>query len=145
LLLLFAESLSFAILLFLIFAWLPVLFSHATVAKSPAGLEKLVLYCGAGIYEELVFRGFLLGLLMLAATGPLGMKKTPAAISAALLAALLFSLFHYLGPAGDRFSWATFLQRFCGGLYFSVLFVTRGFGVTAASHALYDMLVGLTS
>lgn len=82
---------------------------------------------------------------MLAATRLPGMKKTPASICAALLAALLFSLFHYLGPSGDRFSWATFLQRTWGGLYFSVLFVTRGFGVTAASHAFYDMLVSLTS
>ncbi len=145
LLVLFGESLGFALLLFLIFAWFPVLFSRAVASKNPGGLEKLVLYCGAGIYEELVFRGFLLGLLMLIATKPLGMKKTPAAISAALLAALLFSLFHYLGPSGDRFSWSTFLQRTWGGLYFSALYVTRGFGVTAASHAFYDMIVGLTS
>lgn len=146
LLLLFAESLFFAALLFLIFAYFPVLLSRAGAAAArPGGIEKLVLYCGAGIYEELVFRGFLLGLLMLAAIRLLGMRRTPASICAALLAALLFSLFHYLGPAGDRFSWATFLQRTWGGLYFSALFVTRGFGVTAASHAFYDMLVGLTS
>ncbi len=146
LLLLFLESLCFAILLFLIFAYLPVLLSGASAgAASPGGLEKLVLYCGAGIYEELVFRGFLLGLLILGATRLLGMNKTPASICSAVLAALLFALFHYLGPAGDRFSWATFLQRTWGGLYFSALFVTRGFGVTAASHAFYDMLVGLIS
>jgi hypothetical protein len=30
-----------------------------------------------------------------------------------------------------------------GGLYFSILIVTRGFGVTAASHALYDIFVGM--
>ncbi len=146
LLLLFGEGLFFALLLFMIFAYVPVLLSSAGAAgRKPGGLEKLVLYCGAGIYEELVFRGFLLGILMLAATRLAGMEKTPASICATLLAALLFSLFHYLGPAGDRFSWATFLQRTWGGLYFSALFVTRGFGVTAASHAFYDMLVGLTS
>ncbi len=146
LLLLFVESLFFAFLLFLLFAYIPVMLDRASAATGrPGGIERLVLYCGAGIYEELVFRGFLLGGLMLLATRLLGMKKTPASISAALLAALLFSLFHYVGPGGDHFSWATFLQRTGGGLYFSALFVTRGFGVTAASHAFYDMLVGLLS
>ncbi len=146
LLLLFVESLIFAFLLLLLFAYIPVMLGRASAAPGrPGGIEKLALYCGAGIYEELVFRGFLLGGLVLAATKLLGMKKTPASISGALLAALLFSLFHYVGPGGDRFSWASFLQRTGGGLYFSALFVTRGFGVTAASHAFYDMLVGLLS
>jgi membrane protease YdiL (CAAX protease family) len=144
LLLLFAESLLFAVLLFTLFAYFPVLHSRATAgARAPGGIERLVLYCGAGIYEELVFRGFLLGLLMLVSTRLMHMKKTSAAVGSALLAALLFSLFHYVGPAADRFSWGTFLQRTWGGLYFSALFVTRGFGVTAASHAFYDMLVGI--
>jgi len=71
------------------------------------------------------------------------MKPTRAAVCSALVAALLFSLFHYVGPAADRFTWPSFLQRTAGGLYFSALFVTRGFGVTAAAHAFYDMLVGL--
>ncbi len=144
LLLLFGESLLFAVLLFTLFSYFPVLHSRATAgARMPGGIEKLVLFCGAGIYEELVFRGFLLGLLLLASTRLLRMKKTSAALFSALLAALLFSLFHYVGPSGDRFSWGTFLQRTWGGLYFSALFVTRGFGVTAASHAFYDMLVGI--
>jgi membrane protease YdiL (CAAX protease family) len=146
LLLLFSESLLFAVLLFALFAYAPVLHSRpAPGVQNPGGIEKLVLYCGAGIYEELVFRGFLLSLLMAIATRLLGMKKTAAAIGSAVLAALLFSMFHYLGPAGDRFSWGTFMQRTWGGLYFSALFVTRGFGVTAASHAFYDMLVGVVT
>ena len=102
-----------------------------------------MLYCGAGIYEELVFRGLLLGLLLLVTTKLMKMRKTPAAFWSAITAALLFALFHYVGPAGDKFTTGGFLQRTLGGLYFSGLFVTRGFGVTAACHALYDLLVGL--
>lgn len=144
LMVLFAESLFFAGLLYILFAYTPLLHSRASAGlRNPGGLERLVLYCGAGIYEELVFRGFLLSLLMLVATRVLGLKKVSAAVCSAVAAALLFSLFHYLGPAGDRFAWGSFLQRTCGGLYFSALFVVRGFGVTAASHAFYDMLVGL--
>lgn len=141
---LFVESCLFALLLFVITGWLSVHLSRPIARPGPtAALERLVLYCGAGIYEELVFRGFLLSLLLLAFVGPARMKKVPAAILATVFAALIFALFHYVGPAADPFSCPGFLQRTFGGLYFSALFVTRGFGVTAASHALYDILVGL--
>lgn len=144
LLALYAESLFFAMLLFAVFAYFPALLSRAISDRGePGGIQKLVLYCGAGIYEELVFRGFLVGLLMLVSTRLLRMEKTSASIVSAVLAALLFALFHYLGPGGDSFTWGSFVQRTWGGLYFSVLFVTRGFGVTAAAHAFYDIIVGL--
>jgi hypothetical protein len=71
------------------------------------------------------------------------MKSTAGTLLAALLAAVLFSLFHYIGPAGDPFTLASFLQRTIAGIYFSAVFIGRGFGVTAASHAIYDILVGL--
>jgi hypothetical protein len=81
-------------------------------------------------------------MLLLLFTRLLKMTTVNASICATLLAALLFSLFHYVGAAGDRFTLASFIQRTLGGVYFSILFVTRGFGVTAASHALYDIIVG---
>ncbi len=144
LLILFLESCFFAGLLFFVFGWLSQHLSNPT-PRSPGGIERLVLYCGAGIYEELLFRGFLLGVLLVVFTRAAKMKKIPAALWSAVLASLLFSLFHYIGPSRDTFSVAGFIQRMLGGLYFSALFVSRGFGVTAASHALYDVLVGLLS
>jgi membrane protease YdiL (CAAX protease family) len=136
----FLESVCFALLLFFAFGWLTTHVSLAMAGKK-RGIANLVLYCGAGIYEELLFRGFLLGLL-LAAFNLVFHKKKAAATAAALLSALLFSAFHYIGPARDVFSFGSFVERALGGLYFSILFVTRGFGVTAASHAIYDTFVG---
>jgi hypothetical protein len=142
---LFGESLVFAGLLFWGFGWLSVYFSRAMPRGSSTGLEKWVLYCGAGIYEELVFRGFLLGLLIwiLKRSGSFG--KPGATAAAAVAASALFAAFHYIGAQADSFTLGSFLQRFVGGLYFSALFVTRGFGVAAASHALYDILVGIAA
>ncbi len=141
---LMVESIFFALLLFYGFGWLSIHLSLATAALVPQGrLQRLVLYCGAGIYEELVFRGFLLGGGMLLLTRAARWKPGKAALVAVPAASLIFAVFHYIGPAADPFSFASFLQRFFGGLYFSAVFVTRGFGVTAASHALYDILVGL--
>ncbi len=142
--LLFLESVSFALLLFVSFGWLWSRVGLALPGESIAGkVQKLILYCGAGVYEELLFRGFLLGVLVLLLTRAAGWEKRRAAVVAVAVAALVFAAFHYVGPAADNFALVSFLQRTLGGLYFSVLFVTRGFGVTAASHALYDILVGL--
>jgi membrane protease YdiL (CAAX protease family) len=141
--LLFLESIAFALFLFVVFGWLSVHLSRAAGTGVRGPVERLVLYCGAGIYEELVFRGFLLGALLLLFSRLLGFGKTTAAVWATVTGALLFSLFHYIGAGADIFTLASFFQRAMGGLYFSVLFVTRGFGVTAASHALYDIVVGL--
>ena len=141
LLLYFLESVCFALVLLFAFGWLN---THCALALNEAHrrLSDLVLYCGAGIYEELVFRGFLLSILI-AVFRPVLAQQNAATTAAAFLGALLFSIFHYIGPSGDAFSLASFIQRIFAGLYFSILFVTRGFGVTAAAHAIYDIFVGI--
>ncbi len=142
--LLFFESCFFAVTLYFLFGWFSIHLSRQSIRGSLHGpLQKIVLYCGAGVYEELLFRGFLLGILLFIFGRILGNRKQLAAIWATVTASLLFALFHYVGPAADSFTVAGFFQRTLGGLYFSILFVTRGFGVTAAAHALYDILVGV--
>jgi hypothetical protein len=138
----FLESVCFALVLMFAFGWINTHVSLSAAAKG-RGLSNLVLYCGAGIYEELLFRGFLLTLLIALFTYGFHLKKPANAITAAIVGALLFSAFHYIGAAGDSFSLGSFFQRTVAGLYFSALFVTRGFGITAASHAIYDIFIGL--
>ena len=139
----FLESVCFALLLLSAFGWLNTQFSLA-IGEKRRGISDLVLYCGAGIYEELLFRGFLLGLL-LAGFRKLFANQKVAIAAAMLLGALLFSAFHYIGPAADAFELGSFIQRMLAGLYFSALFVMRGFGITAASHAIYDIFIGIMS
>ena len=57
---------------------------------------------------------------------------------AVVISALIFSAFHYIGPFGDLLDLQSFTFRMLSGLAFSGLFVLRGFGVTAWTHALYD-------
>ena len=140
----FLESLCFAVILLFLFGLLiPGL--GLSMAAVHGGLADLVLYCGAGIYEELVFRAFLLGILIMVFHKVFKLKRNTSAVSAAFLGALLFAFFHYIGPAGDIFTLGGFVQRALGGLYFSVLFVARGFGVTAVCHTFYDILVGFVN
>jgi hypothetical protein len=69
----------------------------------------------------------------------LGVRRS--GIFAALLAALAFSAFHYIGPYGDPFTLSSFLFRALAGLAFSALFLLRGFGIAAWTHALYDVFL----
>jgi len=102
--------------------------------------EGIVLSLGAGFYEELVFRVLLVGTLA-GIFGASGFDRRQAGIFAALLAALLFSAFHYIGPYGDAWRAPSFLFRSLAGLAFSALFLVRGFGITAWTHALYDIFL----
>lgn len=105
--------------------------------------QGIVLSLGAGIYEELLFRVLLAGgLFVLFRQG--GLPRVRAGVFAALLSALAFSAFHYVGPYGDPWSFASFTFRFLAGLAFSALFLVRGFGIAAWTHALYDVFLLLS-
>ncbi len=64
-------------------------------------------------------------------------------VLAVALSALIFSGFHYIGSLGDTFTVQSFVYRAIAGVAFSALYVTRGLGVTAWTHALYDIMVTL--
>ena len=104
--------------------------------------DQVVLSLGAGLYEELLFRVLLVGGLA-ALFAALGMRKKNAGIASALLAAFLFSAFHYIGPYAYPLELQSFVFRFVAGLAFSGLFLLRGFGIAAWTHALYDVFLVL--
>lgn len=101
---------------------------------------QLALSVGAGLYEELLFRVLLVGGLALLFR-PVFENANAGYLLAALLGAALFSLAHYVGPLGDPFELPSFTFRFAFGLALNVLFLWRGFGVAAWTHALYDVMV----
>ena len=114
------------------------------VEDGPLGgiLASFVGYCGAGLYEEVLFR-----LLLLPAVTWLlhkaGLSPVAACAWAVLLTSMLFSGAHYVGPLGDTFTLFGFTFRMVAGLFFSIVFLARGFGIAAGSHAAYDVLVGM--
>ena len=75
--------------------------------------------------------------------GWLGAKRHLRLAGAILVTSLLFSAAHYWGPRGDVFETFSFCFRCSAGVFFGVLFVTRGFGIAAGTHALYDIIVSL--
>src|SRR5215471_11080628 len=99
---------------------------------------RLMLSLGAGLYEELFFRVLLVTGLAAAARSLLGVGARAASVLAVVIGAMIFAAFHYIGPFGDPFDLQSFTFRMLSGLAFSGLYVLRGFGVTAWTHALYD-------
>ena len=110
-----------------------------TALDGPA-LGRLTLSLGAGLYEELLFRVVIVALI---SNGMrlIGVSRLVAGIVAVIVGALLFSAFHYVGPFGEPMRLESFVFRALAGVAFSALYLTRGFGITAWTHALYDVAV----
>jgi hypothetical protein len=103
--------------------------------------SRIMLSVGAGIYEELLFRVVLVAALAWVGSAVFGWRRAVAGVWATLLGAMLFSAAHYIGAYGDRLTLYSFVFRMIAGVFFSALYLMRGFGVTAWTHALYDVLL----
>ena len=121
-------------------------YESAVEPKVPPGFSRawsrLIPYFGAGIYEELLFRLILLsGVIGLVQW--LGASRRNSLVCGVILSSILFAASHYqiFVHYGDAFQWYSFTFRFLAGIFFSVLFLYRGFGISAATHAVYDILV----
>jgi membrane protease YdiL (CAAX protease family) len=101
----------------------------------------IVLSIGAGIYEELVFRLICFTLLDLLLISLLQIKRPVAVLLMVVTSAVLFACYHYLG--NESFRLRSFAFRTLAGIYFGVVFAIRGFGITAGSHAAYDIITVL--
>jgi hypothetical protein len=109
-----------------------------------ARAEKVVTYIGAGIYEEVLFRLGLFGGLTLLLRA-VRIPWVVAWLLATAASALAFAAAHHVGPYAEPMRADFFVFRTAAGLYFTLLFVARGFGVAVGAHAGYDVLVGVGS
>jgi hypothetical protein len=113
----------------------------AATPQADFGMARMIaLSIGAGLYEELVFRVVLVGGLFWVLNKFLSRRLLAYGV-AAFVGALIFSAVHYIGVYGDPFELPSFTFRFLFGLALNGLFLARGFGVAAWTHALYDILV----
>ena len=105
---------------------------------------QVISFLGAGIYEEVLFRLVLFsGLVWL--LKQVGAGTLLALPFAAAASALIFSAAHHLGPYGEKFDAYAFLFRTLAGLYFTIVYQWRGFGIAVGAHACYDVVVGIVA
>ena len=116
-------------------------------AEGPSGWQsELVFAIGAGIYEELLFRLIAISMLHMILADALRLPQRTAVWVTVALSAFMFGLYHfstYNVFGWDAGQWGRFMFYTGAGMYFAALFVFRGFGIVAATHALYDVLVVL--
>ncbi len=114
-------------------------------------MTNIVTGVGAGIYEELVFRLILICTLMVLFHDVIGLNHQNSVVLSVLISAALFSAHHHIvwidGRLGRSapFAWGEFGFRTLAGVYFAILFAVRGFGITAGTHAFYDIIATLVN
>lgn len=101
--------------------------------------EKLAVSIGAGLYEELVFRMIIIGFVHTVLCGIFKQSDRSGIIVGVLVSAVIFALYHDLPDAGSL-SALTLFFIFSAGVYLGILYVSRGFGIVAATHAAYDVV-----
>jgi magnesium-transporting ATPase (P-type) len=142
--LMIGESTIYAVLVTLVatfFVSMVFAISANDPISSLTGLQKFALSLGAGLYEELFFRVILVSVLILVFQKVFNNKNWAAITAAVVLSAFLFSMVHYIGSMGDPFTLSSFTYRFVFGLILNGIYVWRGFGIAAWTHALYDLMV----
>jgi len=120
----------------------PLIAHGYLAAHDPWGAwrQGVMLSLGAGIFEELVFRLFGLNLFDLITSALFG-KDHPLGIAIAMAStALLFAAAHFVSR-DNAFDWPKAIFYFFGGVYFAVIYLWRGFGIAAATHVLFDVMV----
>ena len=132
------ESVCWALILYFLLS------KFMLVLMNPIGktiTQQVTLAVGAGIYEEFLFRV----MLILGLTGIIGFvflwSEKVRKAAALIIAAGIFSAFHFMGDYGDYFSMELFLLRFFAGIVLGILYIARGFGITAYAHSIYDLIV----
>ena len=111
---------------------------------NPSGqylIQQITLAIGAGIYEEFLFRVLLISIIASLLSLLFKLSKKTNYILGMFMSAGIFSAFHFIGDYGDYFSFRIFMVRFLAGVFLGILFILRGFGITAWSHSIYDLII----
>ena len=132
------ESVVWAIILYIVMSKFMILLM---IPIGKAILQQVILAVGAGIYEEFLFRVLLISGLSSIIGFVFLWEEKGSNIAALIIAAAIFSGFHFMGEYGDYFTMELFLLRFFAGVILGILYYARGFGITAYAHSIYDLIV----
>lgn len=124
----------------------PHLFSLSLTLFDSNFWVNVMLSFGAGIHEEFFFRLVLIQALLFVGSfffkaGNKNLILNWNSAIALFISSFIFAYFHYVGEYGDVFAWGSFTFRWVSGLYLAIIYLTRGFGVSAWTHAFYDLFL----
>lgn len=132
------ESLVWSIVLFIILSQGQLLLGKGTTKLL---MQQIVLSIGSGIFEEFVFRVILVSGIALI-IGLFFKKQYFYKMSISIIiAAIIFSAFHFMGEYADTPKISLFILRLVAGIILGYIYILRGFGIAAYSHSLYNLIV----
>ncbi|MBX3450740.1 MAG: CPBP family intramembrane metalloprotease [Planctomycetaceae bacterium] len=139
--------------------WMGLWSGHpaADVDWSETRHHLVIAFFGAGLHEEILFRGLLMGGMIAA----LRLMRIPVILSTGIglvSSSLIFGFAHLIPPTSlpdwssldmacrqftEQGNSAALAFRCLAGCYFGVLTLRHGLGVAAVAHVLYDIVVGV--
>lgn len=132
------ESLFWSVILFIILSQGQLLLGKGTAKLL---MQQIVLSIGSGIFEEFVFRVISVsGLAIIVGLFFKNQYFLKISISI-IIAAVIFSVFHFIGEYADTPKISLFLLRFVAGIVLGYIYILRGFGIAAYSHSFYNLIV----
>ena len=149
-LLMYSESVLWAIPLFVfalvltpkpawaLSSWLSTTLAYAYPSHTPWQAE-VVFSLGAGIYEELLFRLLAMTIIHAFFFDYLKLPDSTSSLLAMVLSSLAFAFYHF--SAANPFSWSLLAFYSAAGFYLACIYILRGIGLAAGSHAFYDLFV----
>jgi hypothetical protein len=127
---------------------LPLIVLHSLMLQIGGGgnnfRARLLQTFGAGLYEELLFRLYLVGGLMLLAH-QLRVRGPTVSVAIILIGGAVFAWCHFAPIGADAFGWPAFLHRMAAGAYLSFVFLRRGLGVAVGCHVLHNIILLMQS
>jgi len=133
------EGLLYGILLFFLLNNIDFISTNVTLYQSGL-LLNLYLSIGAGIWEEILFRLIIFSSLYKLLKSYMDIDFYPLFLSV-IISSIIFSLFHYIGESSYAFDIYSFTIRFIGGVFLSLLYNFRGFGIVSMAHISYDFIL----
>ncbi|MFZ4576529.1 MAG: CPBP family intramembrane glutamic endopeptidase [Phycisphaerales bacterium] len=103
---------------------------------------RVTLSAGAGLYEELLFRVLIITATHFLVVDLLRQASSVGFVIGGVVSSLAFALYHRnIGMPGGGVHLGLMTFYTLAGVYFSVIFVSRGFGIAVMTHAMYDVVV----
>ena len=114
-------------------------------ALSPDHWQRLIMGTGAGLFEEFLFRLFLFVVLdfvlhiALRVHDTHNPKKSVREVVCVLASALIFAMAHF--NSDNPFSTTLLLFYTIAGIWLGVLYLSRGLGIAAGTHVIYNLVI----
>ncbi len=132
------ESIFWSIILFIILSQGQLLLGKGT---GKLLIQQIVLSIGSGMFEEFVFRVMLVGVFALIVGLFIKNQYFWKMTISIIAAAIIFSVFHFIGEYADIPKTSLFILRFTAGIILGYIYILRGFGIAAYSHSFYNLIV----